>query len=265
VANQVDSNRHGFAMVCLVVWATMAGAAVATPITFELSTYGRLESGPLVVDSLTIRLTYSFDPNLPDVEPSSASGSYASPLAALLQIGAESAQNHDGVGLFTGFNAVPQTYTVGAVYSRGSAYFLGREFLVGVFNLIDFDIKMLVSDALPSNPAFALEAEKSATALTFFPIPGDPAYGGPGYTQFNVCDPSYVDDCVHAPLTLRQISEVPEPTPLALLSVACAVPLLRRVSHAGRRLLGRSRRSSRILSRNQTWVGASSPLNKVAS
>ena len=171
----------------------MAGHALATPITFELSTYGRLQSGPLTVAPLTVSLRYTFDPNLPDAEPSPVGGSFGSPWPALLQIGSESASNLEGVGLFTNFDATPQTYTVGAIFNRNLAYFMGREIFVAVFNFIDFDRSMLTSDALPTDAGFALDAERHYSTLTFFPIAGDPAFGGPGYTQFNICDPIITD------------------------------------------------------------------------
>lgn len=187
-----------------VLGLLFAGSALAVPITFEISTTGRLQSGPVTIGPTFVALRYTFDSDAPDEEPSPAGGSFSSTFPARLQIGSESAFNA-GVGMFTGFDGTPQTYIVAAAFSRNTAYFLGREFFVGVFDFIDFDRAMLTNDSLPTDTLFALEAEKYHSTLTFFPILGDPAFGTSGYTQFNICDPRVVDACVNAPLTLRRI------------------------------------------------------------
>jgi hypothetical protein len=70
--------------------------------------------------------------------------------------------------MFTGFDGTPQTYMVSAAFSRNTAYFLGREFFVGVFDFIDFDRAMLTSDSLPTDTLFAPEADKyHSTAESF--------------------------------------------------------------------------------------------------
>lgn len=222
----MNIHRHRF--IFLLVLALLAGHALATPITFELSTYGRLQSGPLTVAPLTVSLRYTFDPNLPDAEPSPEGGSFGSPWPALLQIGSESASNLEGVGLFTNFDGTPQSYTVNAVFNRNLAYFMGREIFVADFNFFNFDRSMLTSDALPTDADFAIDAKRYYSTLIFFPIVGDPAFGGPGYTQFNICDPIFTDACVNAPLTLRRISQVPEPTTLSLFGLAFTFLLFRR-------------------------------------
>jgi hypothetical protein len=189
-----------------VLGLLFAGSALAMPITFEVSAYGRLQSGPLTVGPILVALTYTFDADAFDEEPSPAGGSFSSTVPARLQIGSESAFNAGGVGMFTGFDGTPQTYVVSAAFSRNTAYFLGREFFVGGFDFIDFDRAMFISDSLPIDTLFAREAERHYSTLTFFPIPGDPAFGTSGYTQFNICDPRVVDVCVNAPLTLRRIN-----------------------------------------------------------
>lgn len=158
--------KKGVMAACALL-LTYASAALAVPITFEISTVGRLQSGPIIVEPIVITLTYTFDSDTPDAEPSPGSGSFASTFPARLQIGSESASNPgNGVAMFTGFDGTPQTYTVAAVFSRNTAYFLGREFFAANFNFIDFDHMMLTSDSLPTDPVFALEAERYFSTLT---------------------------------------------------------------------------------------------------
>ncbi len=204
----------------------MSCQTLAAPMFLELSTFGRLQSGPIVVAPLTVTLRYISDTDLVDAEPSSVSGSFESIGPVLLQIGSESASNHNAVGLFTNFDAVPQTYTVATAFSSNSAHFLGREFVNGVFNLIDFDLNMLVSDALPPDASFALDAERHNGNLTFLPIAGDPEFGTGGYTKFTICDSLVTNACVNAPITLRVVTEVPEPSALSLLFLASGLMLI---------------------------------------
>ena len=81
-------------------------SALASPITFEISMFGRLQSGPIIIDPIFVALRYTFDSDAPDAEPSPVACSFSSTVPVRLQIGSESAFNSD-VGIFTNFDATP--------------------------------------------------------------------------------------------------------------------------------------------------------------
>jgi hypothetical protein len=84
--------KKGVIAACVLL-LTYASAALAVPITFEISTVGRLQSGPIIVEPIVVTLTYTFDSDAPDAEPSPGTGSFSSTFPARLHIGSESASN----------------------------------------------------------------------------------------------------------------------------------------------------------------------------
>ena len=222
------------ALVMLVLSLAVIDAR-AVPIIFEIQTEGWLASGPLITDTLSISFRYAFDSDAPDVEPSPIGGSYAGLPFALLRIGSESSSTiNDGAGIFTDVAGVPAVYSVGAAFPSGSSHLLGRELFAADFFFLDNDGDMLKSDALPLGPGFAQRADSYVNTLFFLPIPGDPEYGGAGYTKFAICDPTVTEACVYAPLTLRRIG-LSEPGTLLLLPlvvVLAVLPRRRRTSSA---------------------------------
>lgn len=210
--------RNVLAATILAIGASMFRPAMGVPITFEVDTFGRLGSGPLVTAPMLVTFRYTFDSNAPDAEPSDGAGSYAAgdPALSRLRIGSEVATGAFPVAIFTNFDAFPQTYTVAANWSGST--FLGRTFRAAFFDFIDLNGDMLASDDLPQRPGFALRADQFAATFAYVPIEGDPEFGTP-FALFRVCDIRF-DGCVPAPMLLRRAFAITEPASLALVGMA---------------------------------------------
>jgi hypothetical protein len=195
----------------------MSGPAVGVPITFEIDTFGRLESGALQTDPLFVSFRYTFASDAPDRDPSEGFGSYeaGAPALSRLRIGREVATGAFDVDIFTSSPVFPH-YTVATSWSGST--FLGRSFFAAFFDFIDFEGNMLTSDDLPTSPRFALRADRFAVAFFYVPIEGDADFGAPT-AVFRVCDARF-DGCVPAPMLLRRAFAIPEPASLALVGMA---------------------------------------------
>ena len=208
---EAPSKRIAVLLACLLT----AAQANAVPITYELSTYGRLQSGELQIDPLNVALRYTFDSDTADREPSNGSGSFESLYPAVLQIGSESTTLIGGVGQFVNFEGSTQAYTVAAVGTQ-DAFLLGRRFVVGTFVFLDRDADMLQDDSLPSIASVERAADGFFSDLTFFSVSGDPNFPTE-YTKFNICDATVINGCVYAPMKLQKLVSVSEPTLLSLV------------------------------------------------
>ena len=197
-------------VLVVAILITQSSSVIAGLITFNISSFGTLQSGPVSLGPMSLEFQYQFDSSLVDREPSVSGGSYEAYSPALLKLGTESFTSSFGYGIFMNVSS-PQSYTVAISYPYNQAFFQGRELVSAVFNFISLSSPMLVDDKLPTDPSFALKADRYFTRLTFFAAPGDPNFGISEYTQFDL-----IQQGSNAPLTL---AAVPEPTSIAIWGI----------------------------------------------